>query len=246
MQSELKEFLSRLLPTKGWRQRVKGLFVRNRVPPEAKTFASYVYMSQGSSLRRTKELLHDLGVRVSHVSIWKWIQTLGRRIKARLSRRKRRRCLVVDETKMKTKNGQIYVFAAVDPENREIVNLLITRWRGLMDTLGFLRRTLRFCEGKPIIATDGGPWYRWPAQRLGLKHVVLCGGERNYVERWFETFKDRLRTFDCYFPTSGLQTVENFCSVFCFWYNECRGHMSLGRPPSGGEGGFKAWLEVLS
>ena len=34
-------------------------------------------------------------------------------------KRKRRRCLVVDETKVRTKNGWIYVFGAVDPENRE-------------------------------------------------------------------------------------------------------------------------------
>lgn len=65
-----------------------------------------------------------------------------------------------------------------------------------MDALGFLKRCLRYCKGKPVIATDGSPWYYWPARRLGLKHIVMCGGKRNYIERWFETFKDRLRAFD--------------------------------------------------
>jgi hypothetical protein len=41
-------------------------------------------------------------------------------------------------------------------------------------------------------------------------------------------------------------TVENFGAAFCFWYNRCRLHMSVKGPPSGGEGGFKKWLEVLS
>jgi putative transposase len=245
MSSELVEFLAHLTPSNKLWQRAKSLFVRNRVAPEAKIFASYLY-AQGSSLRRLKELLHDLGVRVSHVRIWKWIQNLGRNLREKLFRRKRRRCLVVDETKIRTKRRWIFVFVAVDPENREIVNLFVTEHRETIDTLGFLKRCLNYCEGKPVIVTDGGPWYYWPTRRLGLKHIVMCGGERNYIERWFETFKDRLRAFDCYFPTHGLESIKKFSAVFCFWYNKCRHHMSMKRPPSGGEGRFKTWLEVLN
>jgi len=73
MQPELKEFLSALLPEGLLEAAGKRLFLRNRAPAEAKVFASYVYMSQGSSLRRTKGLLCDLDVHVSHVSIWKWL-----------------------------------------------------------------------------------------------------------------------------------------------------------------------------
>lgn len=246
MLAKLREFLTRLLPKRVMDALGKSLFLRNRVPPEAKIFASYLYISQGSSLRSLKRLLRDLGVRVSHVSTWKWIQRLGKKLKVRVPHRRERRALVVDETKIRIQKGWIWIFAAIDPDNREIVNLLVTRHREAIDALGFLRHCLRYCEGKPIIATDGGPWYRWPTQRLGLEHVVLCGGERNYIERWFETLKDRLRAFDCYFPTEGLETVENFTAVFRFWYNECRHHLSLKGPPSGGEEGFKAWLEVLS
>jgi len=96
-----------------------------------------------------------------------------------------------------------------------------------------------------VLITDGGPWYRWPTQRLGLKHVVMSGGERNYIERWFETFKDRLRAFDCYFPTRDLESVQNFCHAFGFFYNRCRWHQSMKGPPSGGGGGLKVWMEVL-
>jgi len=245
MSSELKEFLTHLAPSSLLGQQTKSIFVRKRVALEVKVFTSYLY-AQGSSLRRLKELLRDLGARVSHVAIWKWVQKLGQVLKERVFRRRRRRCLVVDETKIRTKSGWIYVFGAVDPENREIVYLLATKYRESIDTLRFLKRCLRYCKGKPVIITDGGPWYRWPTRRLGLKHIVMCGGERNYIERWFETFKDRLRAFDCYFPTQRLKTIQNFAAVFCFWYNKCRQHMSLGWPPSGGEGGFRTWMEVLS
>ena len=225
---------------------VKKAFLRNKKPPEAKVSACYLYL-QGPSLRQTQRLLKDLELEVvAHSAIWYWFQQVGAQMSDTLVKRKRRRCLVVDETKIRTKDGWIYVFAAVDPENREVVSVLATRYRESVDALKFLKHCLRYCKGKPIIATDGGPWYRWPTRRLGLKHIVMCGGERNYIERWFETFKDRLRVFDCYFPTQRLETIQNFAVIFCFWYNRCRQHMSFGWPPAGGKGGFKTWLEVLS
>jgi len=243
MLAKLREFLTRLLPKRVMETFGKRLFARNRVAPEIKAFACYSYVSQGSSLRRTRALLHDLGVEVNHVSIWRWLQRLGEKLKARLFRRRERRCLVVDETEIRTRSGCIFVFAAIDPENREIVNLLVTRHRETVDALGFLSRCLRYCKGKPIITTDGGPWYRWPTRRLGLEHVVLRGGERSYIERWFKTLKNRLSAFDRYFPTSRAETVENFATAFCLWYNECRCHMSVKGPPAGGKGGLRRWSE---
>lgn len=164
---------------------------------------------------------------------------LGRELKAKVFRRRKRRALVVNETKVRTRGGWIWIFAAIDPERREVMNLLVARHREAIDALGFPRCCLRYCDGKPVIITDGGPWYRWPARRLGLKHIVMCGGERSYIERWFETLKDRLRVFDRYFPTERLETVENFTAVFCLWYNECRHHQSLKGPPSGGGRGLR-------
>ena len=245
MFEKLREFLSHLLPIKRWGQRIEGLFSRNRVPVEAKVLSTYLY-AQGSSLRRLSDFLRDLGIEATHVSIWKWFQRLGKRLREFAFKRRKRRCIVADETKIRTRSDWIFIFAAIDPENREIVHLHVSKYRETIDVLRFLRRALRCCEGKPILVTDGGPWYRWPAQRLGLKHIVISGREHNYIERWFETFKDRLRAFDCYFPTRNLESVENFGAAFCFWYNHCRPHMSVKGPPSGGEGGFKMWLEVLS
>jgi len=244
MQSELKEFLSTLLPY-AFGGAAKKAFLRNKKPPEAKVFACYLYL-QGPSLRQTQRLLEDLELEVvAHSAIWYWLQQVGAKVGDAIVKRKRRRCLVVDETKVRTKDVWIYVFGAVDPENREIVCLLTTRYRESIDALVFLKRCLRYCKGKPVIITDGGPWYRWPTRRLGLKHVVMCGGERNYIERWFETFKDRLRAFDCYFPTHDLESVQNFCQAFGFLYNHCRWHQSVKGPPSGGGGGLKAWAEMF-
>lgn len=161
------------------------------------------------------------------------------------AQKRERSVLVVDETKIRVEGDWIWIFAAIDPENREIVNLLVTKYRESMDALIFLKRCLERCEGKPVLITDGGPWYPWAAERLGLEHRVVSGGERNYIERWFETLKDRIRGFDCYFPTEKPERVMNFCEAFRLFYNQCRHHQSMKGPPTGGTGGLKSWTEVL-
>jgi len=98
------------------------------VPAEAKVLSTYPYV-QGSSLRKLRDFLRDLGVETMHVSIWKWFQRLDERLKEFAFRRRKRRCIVADETKIRTLNGWIFVFAAIDPENREIVYLHISKHR---------------------------------------------------------------------------------------------------------------------
>ncbi|MDI6884127.1 MAG: hypothetical protein QMD00_03180 [Hadesarchaea archaeon] len=34
-------------------------------------------------------------------------------------------------------------------------------------------------------------------------------------------------------------------NAFGFFYNRCRWHQSMKGPPSGGDGGLKAWTEVI-
>ncbi|MDI6883920.1 MAG: DDE-type integrase/transposase/recombinase [Hadesarchaea archaeon] len=243
MQPELKEFLSTLLPH-AFGGVAEKVFERNKKPLEVKVFACYLYL-HGPSFDQTSALLGDLGLKVAKSAVWYWFQQVGAEIGELLVPQRQRRYLVVDETEVRTRDGLIWIFAAIDPENREIVGLHVSKHRELVDVLQFLKRCLRRCEGKPTLISDGGPWYRWPAQRLGLEHVVLSGGDRNYIERLFETFKDRIRTFDCFFPTERIESVQNFCYAFGFFYNRCRRHQSMKGPPSGGGGGLKAWVEVF-
>ncbi|RLF26174.1 MAG: hypothetical protein DRN05_07415 [Thermoplasmata archaeon] len=46
-----------------------------------------------------------------------------------------------------------------------------------------------YCENKPLILVDRGPWYRWTLQRLGLQHEYETFGERNAIEGWFKYSK---------------------------------------------------------
>jgi transposase-like protein len=240
---ELEEFLIRLVPY-AFGGKVQKVFERNKKSAAVKVFACYLYLL-GPSFEQVSRLLGDLGVKTAKSAIWYWFQQVGAEIGELYVQKKARRYLVVDETKIRTRSGQVWIFAGIDPENREIVGIHISKYRESIDVLQFLKRCLLHYEGRPVLITDGGPWYRWPAQRLGLKHIVLSGGARNYIERLFETFKDRIRTFDCFFPTAGTESVLNFCRALAFFYNHCRWHQSMKGPPSGGEGGLRAWVEVF-
>lgn len=242
---EFEKFLSTLLSNVDEGLSVLDFFERNRIPPEIKVYAVYCYLSRPVSLRELGRDLEDFGINVKHVSIWRWVQKIGKYLKGEVFRKKERELLVIDETELRIRGDWIWIYAAIDPENREIVNIHVSKHRELPDILLFFRKCLENCKDKPAIITDGGPWYEWPAERLGLEHHVISGGDRNYVERWFETLKDRLRAFDCYFPTENLELVENFIRAFCHHYNHSRHHITLKGPPTGGRTGIKKWLEAL-
>jgi len=44
---------------------------------------------------------------------------------------------------------------------------------------------LRACANKPLILVDGGPWYPWALERLGLQWLHVTFGERNGIEHCF-------------------------------------------------------------
>jgi transposase-like protein len=69
----------------------------------------------------------------------------------RPSRRVKRR-VAVDETVLKVKGQTCYLWAAIDVDTNELMALYAVK---------FLRKVLDSYEGKPVIAVDRGPWYRW-------------------------------------------------------------------------------------
>ncbi len=62
---------------------------------------------------------------------------------------------------MRTGKGRIYIFAAVDPENREIVNFHVSEHRGLADAWIFLQKCVKYCKNELLLVMEGGLWYSW-------------------------------------------------------------------------------------
>ena len=56
--------------------------------------------------------------------------------------KKYRRCIAVDETKIKIGNRDWYVWAAIDVDSWEIVGAMVTEWRTFIDIIKFAREVL--------------------------------------------------------------------------------------------------------
>jgi len=83
----------------------------------------------------------------------------------------------------------------IDVDNQEIIAVHVSTTRTSLDALYFLRKVLECCENEPLILVDGGPWYRWALQRLGLRYDHQTFGERNAIEQWYSLFKARVKRF---------------------------------------------------
>jgi len=210
--------------------RSRGIFIRNKIPLPLKMLAVFNYLLNPSF----RTISRNLDINVSHVSVWSWFHALGRTILNSIFHLAGpARVIVVDETEVQFGGRQIYVWAAIEPESRKIVMLWATYSRSGLTALLFFKRLIRVVGKPDVVITDGGPWYTFALQRLGIRHEIMSGKERNYVERWFETLKDRARCFDVYYPThkNRLEVLMEWMAMFILYYNHARYHQTLKRPP---------------
>ena len=155
--------------------------------------------------------------RFSYESVRIWYHKMAR---VSTNSKKYRRCIAIDEIKIKIGNKYWYVWAAIDVDSWEIVSVMVTEWRTSIDAIKFARDILKYCDNKPVIKTDRGPWYRWTLQRLGLKHEYETFGERNAIEGWFNILKARLKRFWKRFPfNASKESLESWITAFVALYN---------------------------
>ena len=195
--------------------RRKNIFRWNLKRVEIKLIAVVLYYA-GISFRKTSKFLRDFE-RFSHESLRLWYHKIANLF---ANTRKDRRCVAIDETKIKIGDEWWYIWAAIDVDTWEILGVMVTKWRTSIDVIQLVRRILMYCENKPVIKTDRGPWYRWTLQRLGLQHEYETFGERNAMEGWFNILKTRLKRFWKRFPfNASKERVESWIKAFVTLYN---------------------------
>jgi putative transposase len=137
-----------------------------------------------------------------------------------------RRCIAVDETKLRVKKSYVYVWSAVDVDSRELLALEASYGRSSLNALAFLKKALRMCTNEPLVLVDGGPWYRWAFERLGLEYRHERLGMRNRVERFFRYLKDRTVVFHHKLSArehiQGINNLKLFLSLFTLYYQVAR------------------------
>ena len=197
-------------------------FIRKeRTPAWAVALGLALYF-QGLSLRRSALILAQLGVRVSHVAIWYWIQAFA--LKCQVWQGTLPKRIVVDETLVKLGGRRCWIWAAIDPNTRRVLYLRVSRDRHMHTTMRFFQELADTYGCWPEQAVvDGGPWYQGALFRLGkTQRTRMCGGIRNYVERHFRELKRRTKVFDTSFPQRKLRhhSISSWLKGFAWHYNQ--------------------------
>src|SRR6478609_8363417 len=172
------------------------MLIRNKTPPEYIYHGLYLYFS-GLSLRRTSQQLSCF-IKRNHVSIWNWIQKYHPQKIS--SKSKKIDEFIIDETLFKVGSEYVWLWVAIDPKNRQILALSISKERHMFVAERFIFDLVKIYR-KHSISTDGErTWYPQACRFLKLKHQLHSALEKCLIERTMQYLKDRTECFDDYFP----------------------------------------------
>jgi putative transposase len=194
---------------------------RNRTPSSEIGRALYLYFLGLSTRGVAKAMFFLHKVKRSHVAIWKWIQKHdSQRI---FSGRKKISEFIVDETALKVGSEYIWLWIEIEPENKQILALSISKERNMLIAERFLSGLIQI-HGKHPVSTDGGTWYPQACRFLKLRRRIHSSFEKSLIERTMQYIKDRTESFDDYFPcrkaNCKLNHVKNWLNLFVCQHNK--------------------------
>ena len=197
---------------------------RNRTSSSYIGRALYLYFLGLSTRNVAKAMFCFRKVKRSHVAIWKWIQKYHPK---KISKRKRISEFIIDETLLKVGFEFIWLWVVIEPENRQILALSISKERNMFVAERFISVVIKN-HGKHPVSTDGGTWYPQACRFLKLKHHIHSSFEKSLIERTMQYIKDRTESFDDYFPCKikncKLNHVRNWLNLFANYHNEEKIH----------------------
>ena len=159
-------------------------------------------------------------IRRNHVSVWNWIQKYKpQKIK---SKRKKVSEYIVDETMLKVGSENIWLWIAIEPENKQILALYVSKERNMFVAEHFLSDVIHNYGIHPV-STDAGTWYPMACRFLKLRHPIHSSLEKSLIERTMQYIKDRTESFDDYFPCRlkkcKLKHLRNWLNLFVDYHN---------------------------
>ncbi len=144
------------------------MITRNKTPSKYVCYGLYLYFS-GLTLRRASERLSCF-IKRNHVSIWNWIQAYHH---LKISSKRKRISEYVAETILKVGSEYIWLWIAIEPENKQILALFakISKERNMFVAERLLAGLIN-SHGKHPVSTDGFTWYPMACSFLGLEHHI--------------------------------------------------------------------------
>jgi len=194
---------------------------RNRTPSQIIGYGLYLYFL-GLSFRNTAKALYFLHIiKISHVSIWNWIQKY--KPKKMSKKKKKINEFIIDETVVKGGSEYIWLWVAIEPQGKEILTVDLSKERNMFVADRFLSDVVEEFGHHPV-STDGGTWYPQACKFLKLKHHIHSPFEKSLIERTMQYIKDRTEGFDDYYPCKkeycNLNHVKNWINLFSDMYNK--------------------------
>jgi putative transposase len=235
-------------------------FEKMKASPQAITSAMQLYFT-GESLRNVQKFLKLQGVKVSHVTIMKWIRKYTRimenyleKIKPNVSDTWR-----ADEIYMKIRGNMKYLFAMMDDETRFWIAQEVAQTKTKHDARALFFRAKRLMGKKPkTLITDGLPTYSVACDQVfcetdnpeeHTKHIrnITLKGDRNNnkMERLNGEIRDREKTM------RGLKKRRTtILRGYQIYHNYIRPHEGLnGKTPAEACGieikGENKWLTLI-
>ena len=134
-----------------------------------------------------------------------------------------RRICSRDETIIKAGSEYIWLWFAIEPKNKEILGISISKERNMFVAERFLSKIVEKYGDHPV-STDGGTWYPQACKFLNMDHHIHSQFEKSIVERTIQYIKDRTECFDDYFPCRKkkckLKHLINWLNLFKDFHNK--------------------------
>ncbi len=228
-------------------------FERMKHNPQAITTAMQLYFS-GESLRNTMESLQLLGVKVSHQTVYNWIEKYVKLMKEYSEQFKPNvsNTWRADEVYVKIAGNMKYLFAMMDDETRFWIAQEVAETKMKHDARLLFTQAKKLMGKQPkILVTDGLNSYAIASQEVfqGTKHVkeIQLKGivHNNKMERMNGEIRDREKTM------RGLKTKNTaILQGYQLFHNYFRPHESLGgKTPSEACGitieGKNKWVTLI-
>jgi len=115
----------------------RKIFCWNRKNLEIKVLATLIYQA-GISYRKVRDIFRCVET-FSHEALRKWYTRLRILFSCE---KKHRRTIAIDETKVKLENQWVYVWNAIDVDDRSILVVHVSTTRTSLDAFYFPRRVL--------------------------------------------------------------------------------------------------------
>ncbi len=170
---------------------------RNRISSKIIGYGLHLYFL-GLSFRNTAKVLSLLHIiKISHVSIWHWIQNYKPR---KYQKNKKIKEYIIDETVIKAGSELIWFWVVIEPKHKEILAADISKERNMFVAERILSQVINKYGLHSVSSSDGGTWYPQACKFLKLVHHLHSSYEKSLIERTMQYIKDRTEVFDDYFP----------------------------------------------